>query len=99
MFRNRLTLQRGVDAVEVRAPQQELVAAHIPGHVAGVGHDLFVRRRGNEAALGFLKITLVLERQRGAQALLQLDRELRWHPSLRMEMFLFLHISSFVCAI
>ena len=44
--------------------QQPLIAGHVPGDVAGVGHDLLVRRLGDEAALGLVEVALVVERQR-----------------------------------
>ena len=58
-----LALQRRVDALEVLAGQQPLVALHVPGDVAGVGHDLLVRRRGDEALLRLVEIALVVEGQ------------------------------------
>ena len=36
-FEDGLALQRRVDALEVLALQQPLVAAHVPGDVAGIG--------------------------------------------------------------
>jgi hypothetical protein len=78
-------LQRWVDAVELLVTQQEIVAAHVPGDVAGLGHDLPVGRRRDESALRFLEVAPVLERQGGALAILQLDRVLRRGLSLGME--------------
>ena len=57
-----LALQRGIDAIEILALEQEFVTTHVPGDVAGLSHDLLVRRRSDEAALGFLKIALIIER-------------------------------------
>jgi hypothetical protein len=80
-----LALQRRVDALEVLALQQPLVAAHVPGHVAGIGHDLLVRRLGNEALLRFIEVALVLEGQRCRDALAQFDGELGRQGALGVE--------------
>jgi len=47
-----------MNALEVLAGQQPAVAAHVPGDVAGVGHDLRVGRLGDEAALRFVEVAL-----------------------------------------
>ena len=82
---HRLALQRRMDAVELPVLQQEIVARHIPGDVTAVGLDLPVRRRRDEAALRLLEITRVLERQRGADAVVQFDRVFRRRLALRIE--------------
>ncbi len=74
-----------MNAVELLVLQQELIAAHVPGHMASFRHDLPVGRRGNEAPFGFFKITLVFKRQGLAQTVLQLDCEIRRHFPFRME--------------
>ncbi|MNE20256.1 hypothetical protein D3C80_1133650 [compost metagenome] len=68
-----LALQGWVDAVVVLVLQQIVVAAHVPGNVTGLGHDLFVGRGGDEAFLGFFEVALVFERQRLAHTVLQFD--------------------------
>jgi len=68
-----LTLQRRMNAVVFFVGQKELVAAHVPGDVAGIGHDLLVWRSGDEAFLGFVEIPFVLEGQGLAQAILKFD--------------------------
>ena len=70
-----MPLQGRVHAVEILVLQQEFITAHVPGDVAGIGHDLFVVRRSDEAALRFLKIPLIFERQRAADLLSELDGE------------------------
>jgi hypothetical protein len=64
-----LAQQRRVDGIEVLVLQQPAVAAHVPGYLAGIGHDLRVGWLGDEAFLGFLEVAPVLERQRGLEAL------------------------------
>ena len=59
---DRLSLQRRVDAVEVLALQQEVVAAQIPGHATFIILDHLVIRDGDEAMLGLFKIPLVGQR-------------------------------------
>lgn len=61
-----------MNAVEnaVEAPQQELVAAHVPSDVTRLRHDLLVRWCCDKAFLGFFKIPFVLERQGLAQTVL-----------------------------
>ena len=81
-----LALQRGVDAVEILALQQEAVAFHVPGHVAGIGHDLLERRHGDQAALGFLEIALVLEGQGLLHPVAQLHGETGCRLAFRVEM-------------
>ena len=80
-----LALQRRVDALEVLALQQPLVAGHVPGDVAGIGHDLLVGRLGDEAFLGLVEVTLVLERQGGGDTLAQFDGVLRRQGAFRVE--------------
>ena len=74
-----------MDAVEILALQQVLVAAHVPGHVAGFGHDLLVGRCGDKALLRFLEVAFVLERQALAQGILHLDGIGRWQLALGVE--------------
>ncbi len=80
-----LALQRGMDAREVLAREQPLVAAHVPGDVARVGHDLLVRRLGDEALLRFVEVALVAERQLGLEAVADLERESRRWLALRIK--------------
>jgi len=65
-----------VDTVEVLSLEQELVARHVPGDVAGLGHDLLVVGRGDEALLGLVEVAPVGERQARALLPLRVDREL-----------------------
>ena len=81
-----LALQRRVDAGEVLVLQQPLVAAHVPGDVARIGHDLFIRRLGDEAFFRFVKVALVGERQRRDQALAHFQRVRRRRLALGVEM-------------
>ncbi len=81
-----LSLQRWVDAGEVLVLQQPLVTAHVPGDVARIGHDLLVRRLGDEALLCFVEVALVGERQRRDQTLAHLERVSRRRLALGVEM-------------
>ena len=81
-----LALERWMDAGEVLALQQPLVAAHVPGHMAGIGLDLLVRGLGDEALLGFIEIALVLEGQRGLDTFAQFNRECCRKAAIRVEM-------------
>ncbi|MEY4354261.1 MAG: hypothetical protein RLZZ609_2502 [Cyanobacteriota bacterium] len=65
-----------MNAVEyaIKTTKQKCIAAHIPGHIAGFGPDLLVVGRCDEAALGFLKVALILEWQAAAQRGLEIDR-------------------------
>ncbi|MNP33851.1 hypothetical protein D3C76_1271130 [compost metagenome] len=58
-----LALQGRIDAVKVLAAEQEVIAAHVPGDIPGIGHDLVVGRCSDEAFPGFFKIALVCERK------------------------------------
>jgi len=60
---DRLTLQRGVNAVEVLAVHQEVVPPHVPGDVAGIRHDLGVIRLGYESSVLFLEVPFVIKGQ------------------------------------
>ncbi|PII37696.1 hypothetical protein T190_31565 [Sinorhizobium meliloti CCBAU 01290] len=81
-----------MNAVEVLALQQELVALHIPGHITRLGHDLLIGRGRDEALLGFLEVALIFKRERLALPILEVDRELRGHFAFWME------VLSFLCA-
>ena len=81
-----LAEQRGVNAVEVFLFFQELKPLHVPGDVAGVGLDLEILHRSDEALLLLLEISLVGERQRGLGLLEHLEREFRGCFALGMEM-------------
>jgi hypothetical protein len=70
---DRLPRQGRVDAVEVLAWQQEIVATEIPGHATFIILDGAVIRSGEEAMLGFLKIPLIGEGQNLSLVLLGLD--------------------------
>ena len=65
-----------MDAVEIFALQQKLVTTHIPGHIAGLGFDLFELWYGDQSPLGFLEVPLVLKRQNFSLAVLKFDRKL-----------------------
>ncbi len=62
--------------------QQPLVAVHVPGDVARVGHDLLVRRLGDEALLRLVEVALVAEGQLGLEAIADLEREGRGRLAL-----------------
>ena len=66
-----------MDAVEVLALQHPLPTIHVPGHVAGVRHDLHVGRRCDEALLLLLEVLLVGEGQGGARLFEHRHRVLR----------------------
>ncbi len=83
-----LPLQRRMNALEILALQQPRIAAHVPGDVAGVGHDFGVGRLGDEAFLGLVEIPLVLEGQSSGDALAQFDGVNRRLFALGVEMFL-----------
>ncbi|MCY1522326.1 hypothetical protein D9M68_571750 [compost metagenome] len=83
-----LTLQRRVNAVEPLAFEQVLVAAHVPGHVAGLGLDLLVRRSGDKAFLRFLEVALILEDGTLAQYALEFGGKRRWRLALDVEMLI-----------
>ena len=53
-----------MDAVEFVLLVEELEPLHVPGDVAGIGHDLQVLHRGDQALLLLLEIPRVGERQR-----------------------------------
>ena len=80
-----LALQRGMDAVEVLPFQQEIVSAHVPGDVPGVGHDLLEARRSDEAAVVLREVVPVREGQRLSQLLLQRHGVPRRRLALWME--------------
>jgi hypothetical protein len=82
-----LALEGRVDAVEILSLKQPLVAPHVPGNMAGLCHDLLVRRRGDEAFLLFLEVPFILEGKAGPQFLLHLHRVLRRHLALGVEVF------------
>ena len=81
------SLQRGVDAVEVLALSQELIALDIPGHMAGIGLDLHRVRRRDETLLLLLEIPLVGEVHRGPCLLDNFDRVLRRWFAFGVKMF------------
>ena len=54
-----LALEGGMNALEILALQQPVVAAHVPGHPAIVPQDLSVGRGGHKTPLGLLQIPLV----------------------------------------
>ena len=64
VVQDRLAEKRRVNAVEVVLLLQELEPLHVPGDVAGVGLDLHLLHRGDEAPLLLLEVPLVSERQR-----------------------------------
>ena len=82
---HRLPLQRGMNAREILAGQQPLVALHVPGHVPRIGLDLLVRGCSDEATCRFVEVPLVVERQLGLQAVAQFERERRRWLALRVE--------------
>ncbi|MCY1435522.1 hypothetical protein D9M71_516210 [compost metagenome] len=79
-------MQRGIDRVEVLAREQEIIAAHVPGDVPRIGHDLVVGRRCDEAFPGFFKIALVCNRKRVAHTFLKFDGVGRGRFALVVEM-------------
>ena len=78
-------VERRVDRVEPLLLQQELVALHVPRDMAGVGLDLELRHRRDEAALLLVEVARVAERQRGARAFEHVQRELRRRLALQVE--------------
>jgi hypothetical protein len=52
-----------MDAVEILALQQPLVAAHVPGDMARLSHNLFVIGGCDKPLFLLLEIPLVIERQ------------------------------------
>ena len=84
----RLTKQRGMDAVELVLCIEKLEPLHVPRHMAGIGHDLEVLHRRDEALLLLLEVSLVGERQRGLGLLEHVQRELRRRLTFGMEMSL-----------
>ena len=68
-----LPLQGRVDAVEVQALQQEVVAAEVPGNAALVILDHLVIGDGDEAMPGLFKISLIGQGQDLSLLLLRLD--------------------------
>ena len=77
-----------MDAVEVPVLVEELETLHVPGDVAGVGHDLEVRHRGDEAALQLIEVALIGERECPLRLLQHLQREPRRSLSLGVEVSL-----------
>jgi hypothetical protein len=65
-----------MDAVEFLAVHEPLVALHVPGDVAGLGHDLFVVGGCEEALFRLVEVALVFERQESFLFASHLDREL-----------------------
>ena len=65
-----------MDTGKILALHEPVVALHVPGHVAGIRHDLLVRRRRDEALLLLRKVPLVGEGQRGPRLLQDLLRVL-----------------------
>ena len=65
---------------------EELEALHVPGDVAGVGHDLQLRHRGDEALLLLLEVPGVGEGQSRLRLPEHLEGELRRRLALRVEM-------------
>lgn len=57
--------------------------------MAGIGHDLLVGWLGDEALLGLVEVTLVLERQGSGDTLAQLDGEFRRQGALGVEVLAF----------
>ena len=76
-----------MDTVVFFIGQQKLVAAHIPGHMTSLGHNLLVVRGGDKAFFRLFEIAFVLKRQRFAQSVLQFDGELGRHLALGIEVF------------
>lgn len=62
LIQPRLAEQRRVDAVEVPVLVEELEPLHVPGDVAGVGHDLELLHLSDEALVLFCEISGVGER-------------------------------------
>ncbi len=81
-----LALQRRMDAVEIVAMQQPFIAAHVPGDMAGLGHDLLVFGCRDETALLFFEVTLVLEWQDCANLFSSIDCGFGGRIPLRIEM-------------
>ena len=75
-----------MDAVEFVLLVEELEPLHVPGDMAGVGHDLEVFHRSNQTLLLLLEISLVGERQRRLRLFQDLQREFRRGLALGMEM-------------
>ena len=71
-----MPVQRGMDAVELLLLVEELEALHVPGDVAGVGHDHHVGHRGDEPALVLVEVAGVGERQSRPRLQQRLEREL-----------------------
>ena len=59
----RLAVQRRMDAVELLRLVEELEALHVPGDMAGVGHDLQFRHWRDEALLLLFEVPLIGEGQ------------------------------------
>ena len=75
-----------MDAGKILALQQPLIAFHVPGNMACIGHDLLVGRRLQETALAFREIALILERQTGTDPFAQGHGAFGRRLALRMEM-------------
>ena len=74
-----------MDAGELLPGRKELVALHVPGHMAGLGHDLH-RIRGCDKSLRILfEVPRVGEGQFGLRLLQHLDRVLRRWIALGVE--------------
>ena len=71
-----LAEQRGMDAVEFVLLIQELEPLHVPGDMAGIGHDLQVLHRSDEALLLLLEVPLVGKWQGRLGFVQNLQREL-----------------------
>jgi hypothetical protein len=56
-----------MDTVEIVLLVQKLKPLHVPGDVAGVGHDLKVRHRSDKPLLLLLEISCVAKWQAGAR--------------------------------
>ncbi len=64
-----------------------MITLDIPGHVAGIGHNLHRFRSGDEALLLLVKVPRVGEGHGGARLLDYLDRVLRRWFALGVKMF------------
>ncbi|MNI28053.1 hypothetical protein D3C73_818160 [compost metagenome] len=95
----RLALQGRIDTVVVLAPEQEVIAAHVPGDISGFGHDLVVGRCRDEAFPGFFKITFVRERKGLAYSILRFDRVGRRRFTLAVEVRILCRCRFRICVV
>ena len=77
--------RRGVDAVEVPGPVQEVVIRDVEGDVAGIGHDARVGPAGDEPAFLLAEVARVGEGKLGLRLLEHADGMGRWRLALGVE--------------